>query len=113
MPVTPERSPVRFPDFLASRRDEIADLCRRYHVRSLEVFGSALTDRFDPARSDVDLLVEFEDSLPRDLFEDYFPLKWALEALFGRSVDLVEPSAIRNPYLLEGVNRARAPLYAA
>ena len=111
--MTVELSPVYLPEFLASRRDEVADLCHRFHVSSLEVFGSAVTDRFDPARSDLDLLVEFEASIPRNLFEDYFPLKWALEALFGRSVDLVEPSAIRNPFFLDGIDRGRVPLYAA
>ena len=111
--MTVERTPVHLPEFLASRRDEVAKLCRQFHIRSLEAFGSVVTDRFDPARSDVDLLVEFDPSIPRNLFEDYFPLKWALEELFGRSVDLIEPSAIRNPYLLDGINRRRILLHAA
>lgn len=101
------------PAFLASKREEIAALCRRYHVRSLEVFGSALTERFESGRSDIDLLVEFDEATPRNLFEDYFPLKWDLETVLGSSVDLVEPASIRNPYFREGVDRGRLPLYAA
>ena len=41
---------------------EIPDLCRRYGVARLEVFGSAVTDAFDLARSDIDFLIEFDDN---------------------------------------------------
>jgi predicted nucleotidyltransferase len=81
---------------LALDRDAIADLCRQYGVRRLSVFGSALTDRFDAERSDVDFLVEFPDEVPHR-FDAYFDLKQALEALVGRPVDLVEVGALKNP----------------
>ena len=46
-------------DFIHAKREEIADLCRKHHVRRLSVFGSAARDDFDPDSSDVDVLVTF------------------------------------------------------
>ncbi len=76
------------------------------------MFGSALTDRFDPERSDVGLLVEFQSGI-KDPFDAYFGLKEDLEANFGRSVDLVMPNAIRNPYFRSEVEIHAEELYAA
>ena len=93
---------------------EIAELCRRHHVKRLELFGSAATGKFDPKRSDFDFLVEFLPDAPRRAFAGYFDLKEDLEALFGRSVDLVDISAIRNPYFRQAINQGRRVLlYAA
>ena len=63
------------------------------------MFGSAVTDRFDPERSDVDFLVEFQHVAAS--LQNYFGLKEALEELLGRPVDLVAPRALRNPYFAE------------
>jgi hypothetical protein len=80
-------------------------------VLRLYVFGSASTDAFDPARSDVDFLVEFGPDVAYGLFGDYLSLKEALELLLGRTVDLVEAPAIRNPYFKEEAERTRVPVY--
>lgn len=91
----------------------LADLCRRYGVQRLELFGSAATGRDDPVRSDLDFLVEFEP-LPDGSYADaYFGLLEGLEALFGRPVDLVVASAIRNRYFRESVDQTKTLLYAA
>jgi predicted nucleotidyltransferase len=82
-------------------------------VKRLEVFGSAATDRFDPARSDVDFLVEFDDLAPDEYADAYFGLLKGLEELFGRSVELIMPSAVRNKYFLMSSNRSRTVGYAA
>lgn len=97
---------------VATKHQEIGTLCRRFHVRRLEVFGSAASGLFDPNTSDVDLLVEFEAAPSLDVFDAYFGLKEGLEALFGRPVDLVISSAVTNPYFRESIERTRAPLYA-
>ena len=97
---------------IESKRQEVAELCRSSGVKRLEVFGSAVRDDFDPARSDIDFLVEFDDSVPKTL-SGYFDLKEALEALFGRPVDLVMPAAVRNPYVLASINRDRQCFYVA
>jgi hypothetical protein len=91
---------------------DIPQLCRRYGVSRLELFGSATSDAFDPQRSDLDFLVEF-DADPSGLFDRYFGLKESLEALYGRPVDLVTAGSMRNPYFVEAVNRSRQLVYAA
>jgi predicted nucleotidyltransferase len=99
---------------ISSHREELGELCRRFHVRRLDLFGSATSDDFDAVRSDLDFLVEFDPQAPEALsLKTFFGLKEALEALFGRSVDLVEPSAIRNPYFKESVERSRESLFEA
>lgn len=96
------------------RLDDLVDLCRRFHVARLELFGSAAADDgFDPEKSDLDFLVEFGPLEPGENSRCYFGMLFGLEDMFHRSVDLVMTRAIRNPYFLEGVNRNRVLLYAA
>ncbi len=95
-------------------REELRALCRRFHVRRLDLFGSAARGDFDPEHSDVDFLVEFDREHPEALsFNTYFGLKEALEALLGRAVDLVEPRAVRNPYLKASIEDSREPVFEA
>ncbi|MBI4206602.1 MAG: nucleotidyltransferase domain-containing protein [Betaproteobacteria bacterium] len=98
---------------IEKQRPHVVEVCRRLHVRRLELFGSAARDDFDPSRSDIDLLVEFEPDSSVPALEAYFGLKEALEALFGRRVDLVMPGAVRNPYVQADIERSRRLLYAA
>ena len=98
---------------LAQHRQQIADLCRRYRVHRLELFGSAASDRFDADHSDVDFLVDFESLAEGEHADAYFGLLTALTSLLGRPVDLVMTRAIRNPYFLEAIEPTRMLLYAA
>lgn len=100
-------------DLIENHRAELEVLCRRYHVRTLEVFGSAADGTFDPARSDLDFLVEFLPAAGVRIFHGFFDFKDELQQLFARKVDLVMPGAIRNSYFLMTVNAQRRPLYAA
>jgi predicted nucleotidyltransferase len=94
--------------------DELIALCRKFHVAKLELFGSAAgDDGFDPAKSDLDFLVEFQPLEPEDHADSYMDLLSDLKRLFGRRVDLVETRAVDNPYFLQSINRARRVLYAA
>lgn len=93
-------------------RGAIVELCSRHGVRRLVAFGSAVTERFDEGRSDVDFLVEFHTAVGGQ-FDAYFGLKEDLEALLGRPVDLVAPAALENPYLAASVARSGRELYAA
>ena len=94
-------------------RPAVAELCRRFGVQSLDVFGSAArAEDFNPASSDVDFLVEFAADATVGL-HNFFGTKAALEQLLGRSVDLIEPGAVRNPYVLASINRNREAVYAA
>ena len=99
---------------IADNGPQIAELCRRYGVRRLEVFGSAARGQdFDPSRSDVDFLVELASDGDASPFEAFFGLKRELEALLGRPVDLVSPSALVNPYVLRTIEQSREPVYGA
>jgi predicted nucleotidyltransferase len=98
---------------IEAKRPELIDLCLRYGVQKLELFGSAVGDRFDPETSDLDFLVDFNSAPPAESARCYFGLLFALQDLFGRNVDLVETAAIRNPYFLQSVARDRVLLYAA
>lgn len=101
------------PALIEDKREELARLCSQRHVRRLELFGSAATGRFDPVRSDLDFLVEFEDLQPAEYAEDYFGLLHALEDLFEKSIDLVTVRSLTNPYLVREIERDRTLLYAA
>jgi predicted nucleotidyltransferase len=100
-------------DLLRQRKNEIAVLCERHHVRKLSVFGSAVGESFDPGRSDVDFLVEFEAMPPRERADHFFGLQEDLAALLGAAVDLVEPGPIRNPYFRDAVEASRVLLFDA
>lgn len=90
---------------LKNHQHEVANLCRRYGVRRLDVFGSAaVQETFDPNRSDVDLLVEFEPHTGMGPADQYFGLLEELQGLFQREIDLVSVRGLRNPYFIESVN---------
>lgn len=89
---------------------ELRDLCRRYRVRRLSLFGSALRDDFGP-HSDVDVLVEFEPEATVG-FLTLSRLARELSALIGRTVDLVPRSGLK-PAVREAVLRQERVIYAA
>lgn len=92
--------------------DAIARACERFGVERLRVFGSAVTDRFNPETSDIDFLVDF---LPErgNQFHDYFDLKFELERIVGRDVDLVDAGAVRNPFFRASALESARDVYAA
>lgn len=94
--------------------EALAALCGKYAVRRLKLFGSAAGEGFDPERSDLDFLVEFDDP-PQGmrLSTQYFGLLEDMQTLFQRSVDLLEESAIENSRLLRSAQAGAVTLYAA
>lgn len=96
-----------------SKKAEIDQICRRYGVSRLDLFGSAAGENFDPERSDLDFVVAFAPQTPPRLFDRYFGLKEELEELLGRGVDLLMEGAMKNPYFVSSVNESRVTLYAA
>ena len=97
---------------ITDNREKIAELCRTHHVRRLSVFGSAVRDDFDPDRSDVDLLIEFEP-FEAGYAQNFFSLLFSFDELFGRKVDLVTDRYVRNPYLRKAIEGEKVTLYAA
>ncbi|MDA1050661.1 MAG: nucleotidyltransferase domain-containing protein [Planctomycetota bacterium] len=98
---------------MENKLEDLATLCHRYGVRKLELFGSAADgSEFDPQRSDLDFLVEFEATAAMGPADQYFGLWEDLKLLFGRHVDLVTVRSMRNPYFIKAVNETRQVLYA-
>ncbi len=91
--------------------DAVAVFCRKWHVRELSLFGSALREDFGPG-SDLDFLVSFEPDAALDLF-DLQEMKDELEAHYGRPVDIVVKEALRNPWRKREILGAREVIYAA
>jgi len=97
---------------IESRKNELFELCQKYHVKRLDVFGSAAMGDFTPS-SDIDFVVEFDDSVAKRRFDNFFELLYALKKLFGRYIDLVEPGGLRNPYFAKRLEQTRRPVYVA
>ncbi|WP_433674509.1 nucleotidyltransferase family protein [Microbacterium gorillae] len=92
--------------------EAIRRACERYGVARLRVFGSVLTDQFNPQTSDIDFLVTFQPER-ENLFHDYFDLKFELERIVGRGVDLVVERSVRNPFFKAAAFGSAQELYAA
>ncbi len=93
-------------------QEALKAMCRRFHVRRLEVFGSAAQQDLE-ACHDVDLLVEFDEAVAPRRFDTYFELRRALETLFGKPVDLLEPGGLDNPFFTCQIDTSRRTLYVA
>ncbi len=90
--------------------DQIKRLCDRYGVKTLFVFGSATSDKFN-RQSDIDLIVDIINEDPIIYSENYFALKFQLEQLFKRQIDLLEQRAIKNPYLKTQIDQTKVLVY--
>ena len=99
------------PLAIAVDRQRIGEFCRKWRVKEFSIFGSALREDFGP-ESDVDVLVELEDEAPWSLF-DWVHMIDELRDILGRDVDLVEKTAIRNPFRRHSILRAHEVVYAA
>ena len=94
------------------RIDELIRLCNIYNVKSMYVFGSVCTDKFND-NSDIDILVSF-DNLSIDKYTDnYFDLHYKLQDLFGRKIDLLTDKSLSNPYFIKGLEQTKQLIYAA
>jgi predicted nucleotidyltransferase len=101
------------PAMIEHRRGDIAQLCERYGVRELALFGSILRSDFDLASSDVDAAVKFGPPTSHSLARQYFDFKQALERLLSRPVDLVELEAMPDTRLKRIIEHTKVPIYAA
>ena len=90
--------------------NRIFELCKIHNVKTLSVFGSILTSRFNDS-SDVDMIVEFNNENIDDYVSNYFNFKDALATLFKRDVDLLEAKGIKNRFLLQNINRTKQVIY--
>ena len=93
--------------------DDLTRLCEKFRVKRLDLFGSAVSDEFDPETSDLDFLVFLQEMDFGEYADAYFGLLQGLQELFDRHIDLVMDSAIKNPYFRQELEKTRMLLYAA
>ena len=101
-------------ELLEENKSEIGLLCRHYGVVRLRVFGSALSEDWDEACSDIDFLADYgPERLLLPPLQRLVGLPMALEELLGRKVDVVNVAMIRNPFFKESAEMRTKDLYAA
>jgi predicted nucleotidyltransferase len=95
---------------LETYKEQIQRLCENNKVRTLYSFGSVNTTRFSQD-SDVDLMVDFVTNDPFEYTDNYFDLKFELEKILKRPIDLLESKAIKNPFLRENIDKSKILIY--
>ena len=90
--------------------ERIKQLCKEYRVKNFSVFGSVLTDNFS-ANSDIDFVVDFEETDPVKYTDLYFQLKDKLEQLLKRQIDLIEERGIKNPFFRKEIDESKVVIY--
>ncbi|WP_264537167.1 nucleotidyltransferase family protein [Flavobacterium sp. N1736] len=97
-------------NFLENHLSDISKLCKSHKVKALYAFGSVLTEKFDD-KSDIDLVVDFQTLDVLDYADNYFDLKFSLEEVLKRPIDLLEEKAIKNPYFKQNLDKQRQLIY--
>jgi predicted nucleotidyltransferase len=97
-------------NLIEQHKTTIEQLCIKHKVKSLYVFGSLLTGTLT-STSDIDLLVEFDDMDPERYADNYYDLKFTLEELLQKRIDLLETKAIKNPYFKQAIDRRKQLIY--
>lgn len=97
---------------IKDKLDDLKRLCQDYDVKTMYVFGSACTDKFND-KSDIDILISFKDISIEKYTDNYFDLHYKLEELFKRKIDLLTENSLSNPYFIESIEETKQLLYAA
>ncbi len=90
--------------------NEIKQICDSLPVKRLGLFGSVLNKKFT-SKSDIDVLVLFDEKQEMDLFNNYFELKEKLEEVFHRQIDLVIDKDFENPFFKKSIEQSREIIY--
>ncbi len=96
---------------LTVKRERIETFCRKWKVKAMSIFGSALRDDFSP-ESDVDVLVDLEPGHGLTLY-DWVDMIDELRDIFGRDVDLVSKGGLKNPFRRKEILRSAEVVYAS
>ena len=97
---------------IKDKLDDLKKLCQNYDVKTLHVFGSVCTHKFND-KSDIDILISFKDISVEKYTDNYFELHYKLEELFNRKIDLLTENSLSNPYFIESIEETKQLLYAA
>lgn len=98
-------------DEISKKKNQFTVLCKNHKVKYLYAFGSSVTEKFDPEKSDIDLLVEIDVKDPIDRGEKLLSLWDLFESFFNRKVDLLTDSSIRNPFLRKSIESSKVLIY--
>lgn len=98
-------------DEISKRKNDFLGLCISHKVKYLYAFGSSTTDQFDPLMSDIDLIVEIEESDPINKGEAIMSLWDRFESFFNRKVDLLTEASLKNPFLINSINKSKVLIY--
>ncbi len=98
-------------DEILKQKNYFVTVCKNHKVKSLYAFGSSTTEKFDPLKSDIDLLVEIDDADPMERGEKLISLWDTFETIFHRKVDLLTDSSIKNPYLRKSIDSTKILIY--
>jgi uncharacterized protein len=99
-------------ELIKDKLEELKRLCQDYDVKTMHVFGSVCTEKFND-KSDIDILISFKDITIEKYTDNYFDLHYKLEELFNRKIDLLTENSLSNPYFIESVEETKQLLYAA
>jgi predicted nucleotidyltransferase len=91
--------------------DALKRLCLDFNVKSMYVFGSVCTDAFTE-KSDIDVLISFQELSIEQYTENYFELHYYLQDLLGRDIDLLTERSLSNPYFIQGLEQTKQLIYA-
>ena len=97
---------------ITEKVNELKTLCNKYSVKSMYVFGSVCTEKFNDT-SDIDILISFDELSIEQYTDNYFELHYKLQDLFGRKIDLLTEKSLSNPYFIKGVEQTKQLIYAA
>ncbi len=102
---------MKIKESIQSRSIDFTTLCRSHNVKTLYAFGSAITDHFDEASSDIDLLIEIDENDPLKRGEKLLDIWDKLEEFFQRKVDLLTEASIKNPVLKKNIDSSKILIY--
>jgi hypothetical protein len=97
---------------ISSNKQALIELCEKYDIKTMHVFGSATTDEFNDL-SDIDILISFKEIPFNKYTDNYFELHEKLELMFGRKVDLLTERSLSNPFFIQSIEATKQLLYAA
>ena len=98
------------PELLQAKLQPLLELCKRYGVEKLELFGSAARGEFDPAYSDLNFIVQMKGRREPGYAARFCDFADALEVPYGRPVDLLTELMIKNPYFKAAIAQERTVL---
>jgi len=102
---------MKIKDEISKDRKQFIILCKSHKVKYLYAFGSSVSEKFDPEKSDIDLLVEIDSKDPIDRGEKLLSLWDLFEDFFNRKVDLLTDASLRNPFLRKSIDSTKVLIY--